>query len=1093
MVDLPEVPRRLALTEAPRSGISGADIAAPFAMFARAMDNAVDIVKPIAIEQAEARGAEAVTIGPDGTPQITEMVTLGALGEAMKRGARAKLFADIQTTAAEKYLELRQQYQDDPARFNEVAKTYNREIVNREEPVLRSAISTALDRLRVGHYTDLQEKSFAVAQANAKTALETQFNSAAGNIVALARKGGVDSGEYLAQVQNARSILGELGKNPRWGYNPAVVDDRLRRLEDRGRAAAVLSSVDATYDRVGPHEALKQAETAIFDPRLQMDEAERQSRFNMVKAHVSARKAEATEDIREIRALAEPTITALRDGVDLEADGDLFRQKMLSLGDTIGAARVTYAMEYGRGKRGQFALPTADWSRSSAVPGANSPIGQKVAMAAQAAGLPLNIVMPIIAQESGFDPTRRPIGKDGRALSSALGIFQLLKAERDSSGIGDTTDPDAQIPAGIRKMQSVYATAKAAVGREPTPGEFYAVYYQGEGAGPKILQNPEGDFRATVGQKVIDANPWLAGLKTNGDFIRWTSQKMAERGAGAVDPVPSRPPPGLLEAGNIDLGNRPVVKNADGSISTVRSISIGEDGREVLIPTVSPDGKILSDEDAIALYRQSGKHLGKFDAPENATAYAQSLHQQQAHQYGRGFAGLPPSQIAGLRHWAGTTFDGMMADAKKSIGKWHISEDDVAFLSGRVFPFLDDKRKRQAVEFLGDAERSGALLDLSPDARQVLRNSLEEAAAGGNHAARAALLDDEERFATLQRMEQETPLLRGVRAGWIKPPPPVPWQGSDDQVQPALQAHAKAAMVVTNQLKRPISAFEGEDLRSLTSALDAADTSGKVRILGALATLPPGVREATFGKLHETGPKGSVLAFAGGLAKDAPDIAASIVRGRDALTAEPRFVPHKDSEAQAFTEALDAALPASAFSIGHRVDEREAYATMRGAVRARYADLSAASGDTSGVLKRERLDRAVQEVTGGTVRQNGATILAPKRGMDQSTFDGILLGLTDADLAGASTTSGKPVTAQYLRDTATLESFAPGRYLVRLNRNADAPQYAVGDGGRPFMLRLDDKQPAPPRAWGVPAASETIPWTASNFGRDPAGLPGDAR
>ncbi|QRG10177.1 transglycosylase SLT domain-containing protein (plasmid) [Xanthobacter dioxanivorans] len=1093
MVDLPEVPRRLALTEAPRSGISGADIAAPFAMFARAMDNAVDIVKPIAIEQAEARGAEAVTIGPDGTPQITEMVTLGALGEAMKRGARAKVFADIQTTAAEKYLELRQQYQDDPARFNEVAKTYNREIVNREEPVLRSAISTALDRLRVGHYTDLQEKSFAVAQANAKTALETQYNTVADNIVALARKGGVDSGEYLAQVQNARSILGELGKNPRWGYNPAVVDDRLRRLEDRGRAAAVLSSVDATYDRVGPHEALKQAETAIFDPRLQMDEAERQSRFNMVKAHISARKAEATEDIREIRALAEPTITALRDGVDLEADGDLLRQKMLSLGDTIGAARVTYAMEYGRGKRGQFALPTADWSRSSAVPGANSPIGQKVAMAAQAAGLPLNIVMPIIAQESGFDPARRPIGKDGKALSSAFGIFQLLKAERDASGIGDTTDPDAQIPAGIRKMQSVYATAKAAVGREPTPGEFYAVYYQGEGAGPKILQNPEGDFRATVGQKVIDANPWLAGLKTNGDFIRWTSQKMAERGAGAVDPVPSRPPPGLLEAGNIDLGNRPVVKNADGSISTVRSISIGEDGREVLIPTVSPDGKILSDEDAIALYRQSGRHLGKFDTPENATAYAQALHQQQAQQYAGGFAGFPPSQIAGLRHWAGTTFDGMMADAKKSIGKWHVSEDDVAFLSGRVFPFLDEKRKRQAVEFLGDAERSGALLDLSPDARQVLRNSLEEAAAGGNHAARAALLDDEERFGTLQRMEQETPLLRGVRAGWIKPPPPVPWQGSDDQVQSALQAHAKAAMVVTNQLKRPISAFEGEDLRSLTSALDAADTSGKVRILGALATLPPGVREATFGKLHETGPKGSVLAFAGGLAKDAPDVAAGIVRGREALTVEPRFVPDKGTDAEDFVKALDAALPVGAFSARAGVSENGPYATMRTAIKARYADLSAAAGDTSGVLKRERLDRATEEVTGGTVRHNGSTIIAPRRGMDQSTFDGILLSLADTDLVGVRTSSGKPVTAQYVRDSAGLESFGAGRYLVRLNRNAESPQYAVQEDGTPFILRLDNREPAPPRAWGVPAAAPALPWAQSNFGRQDGGWPGEAR
>ncbi|MFG1275731.1 hypothetical protein, partial [Xanthobacter flavus] len=371
MVDLPEVPHRLALTEAPRSGITAADIAAPYAMFAHAMDNAAEVVKPIAIEQAEARGAEAVTIGPDGMPQITEMTTLGVLGQAMQRGAQAKFFADLQTAAAEKYLGFREQFQNDADRFNNVAKIYNRELVQGAPPVMRPAVSAALDRLRLGHFTDQKEKNFAIDQANAKTALETQYNTVADNIVALARKGGVDSGEYLAQVQNARSILGELGKNPRWGYNPAVVDDRLRRLEDRGRAAAVLSIVDANYDRVGPHEALKQAETAIFDPRLQMDEAERQSRFNMVKAHISARKAEATEDIREIRALAEPTITALRDGVDLEADGDLLRQKMLSLGDTIGAARVTYAMEYGRGKRGQFALPTADWSRSSAVPGAN--------------------------------------------------------------------------------------------------------------------------------------------------------------------------------------------------------------------------------------------------------------------------------------------------------------------------------------------------------------------------------------------------------------------------------------------------------------------------------------------------------------------------------------------------------------------------------------------------------------------------------------------------------------------------------------------------------------------------------------------------
>ena len=88
--------------------------------------------------------------------------------------------------------------------------------------------------------------------------------------------------------------------------------------------------------------------------------------------------------------------------------------------------------------------------------------------------------------------------------------------------------------------------------------------------------------------------------------------------------------------GNIDLSNRPIVHNDDGSISTVRSMSFeDEDGKEVLIPTVSDDGRIMSNDEAIQQYYTTGKYLGKFDSIDEANKYAEQLHNQQEQEYSK--------------------------------------------------------------------------------------------------------------------------------------------------------------------------------------------------------------------------------------------------------------------------------------------------------------------------------------------------------------------------------------------------------------------------------------------------------------------------
>ena len=93
---------------------------------------------------------------------------------------------------------------------------------------------------------------------------------------------------------------------------------------------------------------------------------------------------------------------------------------------------------------------------------------------------------------------------------------------------------------------------------------------------------------------------------------------------------------GATEKGNIDLYRRPVVNNADGSISTVRSMGVNIDGREYLIPTVAADGsRILSDREAIDQFIQTGQHLGAFQDPQASDYYAEQLHRDQERLYRR--------------------------------------------------------------------------------------------------------------------------------------------------------------------------------------------------------------------------------------------------------------------------------------------------------------------------------------------------------------------------------------------------------------------------------------------------------------------------
>lgn len=159
--------------------------------------------------------------------------------------------------------------------------------------------------------------------------------------------------------------------------------------------------------------------------------------------------------------------------------------------------------------------------------------------------------------------------------------------------------------------------------------------------------------------------------------------------------------------GNIPLYGRPRVKNADGSISTVRSMSFNDNGKEVLVPTVSTDGRIMTDEEAIATYHRTGQHLGMFQTPEEATRYAKQLHSEyETGKYDKRVASAADIEDARKRYQQAddrprvtvTTSNGQPSDVKEAVA---------AMKEGTVPPLLPGRASKEYIATLAEAHRQG--------------------------------------------------------------------------------------------------------------------------------------------------------------------------------------------------------------------------------------------------------------------------------------------------------------------------------------------------------------------------------------------------
>lgn len=274
---------------------------------------------------------------------------------------------------------------------------------------------------------------------------------------------------------------------------------------------------------------------------------------------------------------------------------------------------------------------------------------------------------------------------------------------KDGARFFNSADGDPRVAELEQKLQELQAALDAKLDPEIRDATVKKILAEAEFIkAQKTSKNVETQFSAMQTGQIVAANPAVAPVADEvlkgagwtpiaGDGVQATDVPAGAIGTPAPvvhentsplqPPVPASPMTGIetpeadgvqhlnkggkvqcyadggvIEPGNIDLNSRPIVHNADGSISTVRSMSFNDGQYEVLIPTVAADGSgILDDDAAIKQYISSGQHLGKFDTPQNADAYAQQLHLQQEQMYanpvqnkadGGAVAGISPTTTA---------------------------------------------------------------------------------------------------------------------------------------------------------------------------------------------------------------------------------------------------------------------------------------------------------------------------------------------------------------------------------------------------------------------------------------------------------------
>lgn len=250
MVDLPKIPRRLVTSEAPKSLVTAADIAQPFADYGKALDKAGEALGDVAVVQAENEAQKAVTRDEAGDLSVALMPDFtGRAGRAHNRIAKQSYLAQLDVEIKNKITQKRLELDGRPDEFQAWAGEYVETLAgNQQNEELIEAV-----RQRGAQYVEQTHRGMLVQRHNrdvtkANEATDAKLLTLSDDIEKLTRQGAPRE-VFDATIKEFDALLNEKVDNPLIAF-PREKADRFRdEVLTRAHTGTILEGTERVYGR----------------------------------------------------------------------------------------------------------------------------------------------------------------------------------------------------------------------------------------------------------------------------------------------------------------------------------------------------------------------------------------------------------------------------------------------------------------------------------------------------------------------------------------------------------------------------------------------------------------------------------------------------------------------------------------------------------------------------------------------------------------------------------------------------------------------------------------------------------------------------